>query len=131
MTGVKKPNSTQIPTSTELFVAGGQSDTLLAYSTDGITWSSNALFIVGYAFAYNILQNLWVVGGTGTNSLAYSKDGYTWTGLRAKIFNSVFAVACNTTNNVWVAGGNCEWWKYFGLFERRNYVDRFRKNCIY
>ena len=94
----------QIPNN---WVAVGNGDNTIAYSSDGITWTGlgNSIFSdTGYGVAWN--GTMWVAVGIGEdNTIAYSYDGITWTGLGKDIFEiSGRGVAWNGT--MWVAVGN-------------------------
>jgi hypothetical protein len=72
--------------------AGSGSAHVLAYSTDGITWTGFGTTLFGAfgngrAIAWN--GSMWVAGGDGaTNNIAYSTDGTTWTGLAKTIIST-------------------------------------------
>ena len=89
-------------------VAGGQGVNVLAYSSDGITWSpsinGNTMFLQCNAVAWNGQQ--WVAGGNAPNMLAYSPDGISWA--PSANGSPIFSTQCNTVawnGQYWFAGG--------------------------
>jgi alpha-tubulin suppressor-like RCC1 family protein len=99
-------------------VAVGEGTITLAYSYDGLTWTSmgNSIFTTyGLTIGYN--GTLWSAGGGGTNSLAYSYDGIQWTGLGTSIFTN-FCHGLAWSQTMCVAGGNgtnCLAYSYDGI----------------
>jgi hypothetical protein len=90
-------------------VAGGQGVNVLAYSSDGITWSpsinGNTMFLQCNAVAWNGQQ--WVAGGNAPNMLAYSPDGISWA--PSANGSTIFSTQCNTVawnGQYWLAGGD-------------------------
>ena len=88
--------------------AGGQGVNVLAYSSDGITWSpsinGNTMFLQCNAVAWNGQQ--WVAGGNAPNMLAYSPDGISWA--PSANGSPIFSTQCNTVawnGQYWFAGG--------------------------
>jgi len=89
----------------QYILAGGEG-TNLAYSTNGITWTTIAANMFSTrcsTIAYT--GSIWVAGGQGSvNTLAYSNNGTIWIGLA----KTVFSTACNAiayNGSMWVAGG--------------------------
>jgi hypothetical protein len=92
-----------------LWVAGGQSNRHLSFSSDGITWSSaiSGSTIFGTqcrSVAYG--NGVWVAGGGTSVSLAYSIDGRNWTASTngSTIMSDCYSVSWN--NSYWLAVGN-------------------------
>jgi hypothetical protein len=89
-----------------MYVAGGSGTNVLAYSTNGITWTAITFPAdLGNAVAYG--NGKWVAGFTNNfNRLAYSTDGISWT--TSASGNSVFTTYCSSVayaNGLWLAGG--------------------------
>jgi hypothetical protein len=67
-----------------MWVAGGVStNDVLAYSYDGINWSSStngSSFLDSACTSVAWNGTIWVATGQGTYSTAYSYDGITWSG---------------------------------------------------
>ena len=98
------------PQQTQLWVAGGYGTNRLAYSTNGINWttstSGNSIFTV-YCYAVAYGNGVWVAGGYGNNSIAYSTNAITWTASTSG--NNLMTHACNGIaygGGLWVAGGS-------------------------
>ena len=94
----------QIPNN---WVAVGNGDNTIAYSSDGITWTGlgNSIFSdTGRGVAWN--GTMWVAVGEGTNTIAYSYDGITWTEVSGS--TSIFSTnGCGVAWNgkFWIAVG--------------------------
>ena len=80
------------------WVAGG-SATVVAYSSDGITWTAGTIaagWSEARAFCWN--GSIWVAGGVAaggaTTCLAYSTDGITWTNSSSTVFGAAGSGAC-------------------------------------
>ena len=84
-------------------IACGEGSTTLAYSLDGIQWSSvnNALFTRCNKASWN--GSAWVAVGTGAYCIATSPDGITWTGANSALFSEAYDVAWNGQR--WMAVG--------------------------
>ena len=86
-------------------LAFGTEGNTIAYSPDGITWTSLGRTVFsteGNTAFWN--GKLWVAGGRGGNSLAYSYDGQKWTGLGTSIF-TIRCGAVTYNGNIWVSVG--------------------------
>lgn len=86
-----------------LWVAGGMGACTLAYSINGIDWTSSdfSLFTNCTTLAWN--GTLWIAGGEGHTKLAHSKDGIHWFPLQSPFHISVVCVTW--TGELWLAGG--------------------------
>jgi translation initiation factor 1 (eIF-1/SUI1) len=97
-------------TTTKTWIAIGANATvpLLAYSYNGITWTTGPISGLGLSGNYsNISYNgtMWVGGFAYTHYLSYSYDGLTWTGLGTSIMtNYPNGIANNGT--MWIATPN-------------------------
>ena len=84
-------------------VAGGYgTNTTLAYSADGVTWTASAngnSIFTGACGAVAWNGTRWVAGGNGANTLAYSDNGIDWT--KSTNGNSIITGFCLA-----VASGN-------------------------
>ena len=89
-----------------LWVAGGQSGSLMAYSYNGLSWTGvSPLPFTNNCRAVAWNGIMWVAGGSGTNTMAYSSNGIQWTAISPSPFTTNgTAVAWN--GFMWVAGGN-------------------------
>ena len=89
-------------------LALGAGTSTMAYSPDGISWTSlgNTPFSTQANCAF-WNGTIWLAGGEGGNTMAYSYDGVQWTGI-----SSAFSPFSTTTRglayngNTWVAVGN-------------------------
>ena len=105
ITYAPKSLTNNIQTEQFMVAVGYGATNTLAYSYDGINWTSlgtSVFSTTGNAVAWN--GSLWIAGGDGTNTLAYSSDGINWTGVGTSVFNAYGnGVAWNGT--LWVAVG--------------------------
>jgi len=92
-----------------LFVAGGESTKQLAFSSNGISWSSAITGSILFGnrcrcVAYG--NGIWVAGGGTSASLAYSTDGKNWTVSTSgsALISDCYCVSWN--NSYWLATGN-------------------------
>ena len=89
----------------EIWLAGGEGPSTMAYSYDGAIWSG----IPSSVFSASVLDikwgnNLWVAMGSGGNSIAFSYDGIRWIGLGTDIFTTGLSVTWNGSQ--WFATGS-------------------------
>jgi len=96
-------------------VVGGSGTSQMAYSTNGINWTTNPNKIftdwgtaigsdwTGEATSFSLYQPM-IACGSGTHTLAYSNDGITWTGLGKTIFD-LWGGTAFYNGTLWVAGG--------------------------
>jgi hypothetical protein len=91
-------------------LALGSGSVTMAYSPDGISWTSlgNTPFSTQANCAF-WNGTIWLAGGEGGNTMAYSYDGVQWTGI-----SSAFSPFSTTTRglayngNIWVAVGTSD-----------------------
>ena len=93
-----------------LWVAVGQGDNSIAYSSDGITWSGSSysynIFTVGRGIVWN--GTIWVAVGEGPiYTIAYSYNGINWDGVPGSknILYQALGIAWNGTMLVAVGSG--------------------------
>ena len=86
-----------------LWLAGGNTNGFIYYSSDGSNWTINTTETLSSGIIYNIIyaDNKWVA--VGENGLAYSTDGFNWTNNINLTNANLRCVAYN--NNNWVIGG--------------------------
>ena len=74
------PSESIVPTNPIVLMGGASS--VIARSTDGITWtpvvSADIIFYDGTCYALTWNGSIWVAGLDGTNRLGYSYDGLSW-----------------------------------------------------
>ena len=87
-----------------LWLAGGDTNGFIYYSSDGSNWTINTTKTLNSGIIYNIIyaDNKWVA--VGEKGLAYSTDGFIWTNNINLINVDLRCVAYN--NNNWVIGGS-------------------------
>jgi|688.fasta_scaffold44587_2 hypothetical protein len=102
------PNALIYSVFPNIWVTAGQGANVLAYSSDGNTWTAsangNAIFTQCDTVAWN--GQMWVAGGSGITTLAYSLDGINWIASANGI--SIISTQCSTVawnGQLWVAGG--------------------------
>jgi hypothetical protein len=111
--GTFQNTAASILTPENFIVAGGAiGANPIAYSADGINWSSSTNS-GAYLTSCNAVQfngRLWVAGGTPVSSsgspIIYSTDGITWTDLSSNsssIYSTCTTIGWN--GSVWIAGG--------------------------
>ena len=82
---------------------------IIAYSTDGINWTTitNIISRAGYSVAWN--GTLWIAVGDGDTVIVYSSDGINWNGVpnsKTTIFNGGYANYIAWDGKQWVAVGS-------------------------
>jgi len=115
-------NTNNIEYNGSIYVAVGgdpNSNSTIAYSSDGITWTGIGKTIFtqkGLNVKYN--GNLFVAIGSGTNNLAYSYNGISWFGINqsnltdttAIAYNqSIWTVLASSTNNLGYSYDGINW----------------------
>jgi hypothetical protein len=103
------PSDPIVPTN-PIVLMGGETS-VIARSTDGITWtpivSADDAFPNGTCYALTWDGSIWVAGLTGTTSrLGYSYDGLSWS--RSSTGSALLTTACYTVadgSGIWLAGG--------------------------
>ena len=97
-----------------IWVAGGAGSNIMAYSSDGINWTSTTSTLTTSCNAIAWNGSLWVAGGIdANNTLSYSYDGINWLNTSGVIIPpggiNVFTGLCSSiawNGSLWVAGGN-------------------------
>ena len=103
------PSEPVVPTNPVVLMGGNSS--VIARSTDGITWtpvvSADTVFYDGTCYALTWNGTSWVAGLDGSNRLGYSYDGVSWSASASG--SSLLTTACYTVadgSGIWLAGGS-------------------------
>jgi len=98
---------TSTPPSSFVTVSTGQGGNTMAYTTNGVNWTSAAFKfgIQGASAAYNPTTGIWVVGGGSGTVMAYSTNAVSWSAITtgALLTGYTWGIAVNPAQNVWCA----------------------------